>query len=144
MKKTKTVKIYKSFILVVVFLFLAIITKLCYIVLSPKVDGINLTEFASNRNTVKEKIVAERGTIYDSLGNTLAVNVNSYTVIAYLDESRTTDKDNPEHVVDKEKTAHVLNEVLGIEYGYAMDQLSKDLYQVYFGPGGNNISEMQN
>ena len=97
MKKTRTVKISKYFLLVVVFLFGLIILKLSYIVLSPKVDGISLSEFASNRNTVKETIVAPRGTIYDSLGNTLAVNVNSYTVIAYLSESREDDR-----VKDKE------------------------------------------
>lgn len=44
MKKRATVKISKFIILIVVLLFLAIIAKLSYVVLSNKVDGINLQE----------------------------------------------------------------------------------------------------
>ena len=53
MKKTRTVRISKYFLMVVVFLFGLIIFKLSYVVLSPKVDGVDLKAFASNRNTVK-------------------------------------------------------------------------------------------
>ncbi len=68
MKKARTVKVSKLFVLVVVFLFVIIIAKLSYVVLSPKVDGIDLTAFAQKRNTQRDVIVAERGTIYDKLG----------------------------------------------------------------------------
>lgn len=142
MKKARTVKIYKLFILVIVFLFLAIIAKLCYVVLSPTVDGIDLTAFASNRNTVTQKIVAERGGIYDSLGNPLAVNVNSYTVIAYLDESRTTDMSSPEHVVDKEMTAQKLSPIINMSVEDILYLLNLDYYQVELGPGGRGITEL--
>ena len=86
MKKARTVKVSKLFVLVVVFLFVIIIAKLSYVVLSPKVDGIDLTAFAQKRNTQRDVIVAERGTIYDKLGNVLAINVNSYNLIAILIE----------------------------------------------------------
>ena len=46
----------KVTILIVGLFFLVIILKLSYVVLSPKVYGINLTEFASNRNTTKETL----------------------------------------------------------------------------------------
>ena len=52
--KRKTNLNVKVTILVVSLFFLIIILKLSYVVLSPKVDGINLTEFASNRNTAKK------------------------------------------------------------------------------------------
>ena len=42
--------------------------------------------------------------LYDSKGNVLAQDVSSYTLIAYLSESRTKDENNPQHVVDIEKT----------------------------------------
>lgn len=143
MKKTRTVKINKIFVMVVVFLFLFIVLKLSYVVLSPKVDGINLKEFASNRNTEKEVITAPRGTIYDSLGNTLALNVNSYTVIAYLDESRTTDKDDPKHVVDKELTAEKLSPLINMTKERILALLNyEDVYQVELGPGGRGITEL--
>jgi len=143
LKKARTIKINKLFILVVVFLFAAIIAKLSYIVLSPKVDGTDLTAFAQNRNTVKETIVAERGTIYDSLGNPLALNVNSYTVIAYLSASRTIDPKNPEHVVDKERTAKELSPLINMTEERILDLLNmEDVYQVELGPGGRGITEL--
>lgn len=143
MKKARTIKINKLFILVVVFLFVSIIAKLSYIVLSPKVDGIDLTAFAQNRNTVSETIVAERGTIYDSLGNPLALNVNSYTVIAYLSPSRTVDPKNPEHVVDKERTAKELSTLINMTEERILNLLNtEDVYQVELGPGGRGITEL--
>ncbi len=142
MKKKATVKIPRIMIFIVAFFFVAIILKLSYVSLSPKVDDIDLKEFANNRNTKTDIIYASRGNIYDNKGNTLASTMNSYTIIAYLDEKRTTSMKNPQHVVDKEGTAKVLNEVLGIEYEYALERLRKQgVYQVEFGKKGTNISE---
>ena len=62
--------------------------QFAYLSLSPTVYGINMDEFAKQRNTVTRTLYASRGTIYDKDGNTLALNVSSYTVIAYLDKSR--------------------------------------------------------
>ena len=144
MKKARTVKVSKLFVLVVVFLFLIIIGKLSYIVLSKKVDGIDLTAFAANRNTKKETIIAERGKIYDALGNKLAVNVNSYTVIAYLSASRTTNEKKPEHVVDKENTAKQLSPLINMtEERILMLLNTEGVYQVELGPGGRGITELQ-
>ena len=143
MKKGRTVKVNKIFVTIVLFLFVIMIAKLSYIVLSPKVDGINLKAFALNRNTVTEKIVAERGTIYDKLGNALAVDVNSYTVIAYLEESRTTDPENPQHVVDKEITAKALSPLINMTEERILSLLNtKGAYQVELGPGGRGITEL--
>lgn len=143
MKKTRTVKISKLFLLFSVFLFVVIILKLSYVVLSPKVDGIDLKAFAENRNTTKENIVAKRGTIYDNLGNTLAVNVNSYTVIAYLSEKRTTDIEDPKHVVDKETTAKMLSPLINMTEERIVKLLStENVYQVELGPGGRGITEL--
>lgn len=142
MKRKVTVKIPKVIIFIVAFLFVAIIVRLSYISLSSTIDGINLSEFAENRNTKTEVIYAKRGNIYDKYGETLAQTVNSYTIIAYLDERRTTDDSDPQHVVDKEYTAKILNEVLGIDYKEALERLNKeDRYQVEFGVLGSNLSE---
>ena len=76
----------------IIFLFLIGVLYLQLFRLSvfAEVDNINIDEFAKMRNTENRKLYATRGTIYDYDGNTLALNVSSYTVIAYLDESRTT------------------------------------------------------
>lgn len=141
MKRKVTVKVPKVLIIIVAFLFVVIIGRLIFVSLSPNIDGINLHDFAENRNTKVDTIYAKRGNIYDKEGNTLASTVNSYTIIAYLDEGRTTDKSDPQHVVDKENTAKTLNEILGIEYEYALKQLNKEAYQVEFGSKGKDISE---
>ena len=141
MNRKVTVKIPKSIIFIVAFLFMAIIVRLSYVSLSNTIDGIDLHEFAENRNTKKENVYAKRGNIYDKDGNILASVVNSYKIIAYLDESRTTKESDPQHVVDKEYTAKILNEMLGIDYNEALKILNKDAYQVEFGTKGKNISE---
>ncbi len=144
MKKTRTVKISKLFVLVVVFLFVLIIGKLSYVVLSPKVDGIDLAMFAQKRNTQKDTIVAERGTIYDKLGNVMAVNVNSYTVIAILSDRNTTDMDNPHHVIDKDRTAEALSPLINMTKEEILSLLNiEDVYQVELGPGGKGLTELQ-
>lgn len=142
MKKTRTIRINIFFIIGVVFLFLAIILKLLYISLSKNVDGINLKEFAEARDIVKEEIVAQRGTIYDKKGEVLAQNVNSYTVVAFLSESRTTDPENPHHVVDKEMTAKVLAPIINMKEERVLELLNYDTYQVELGPGGRGLTEL--
>ena len=143
MHRKVTVKVHKPIIFIVAFLFVVIIARLSYVSLSNKIDGINLSNFANNRNTRSDTIYAKRGNIYDNKGNVLASTGNSYVLVAYLDEKRTTDINNPKHVVDKEKTAKALNEVIGIDYEYALEILNKDKYEVLFGTEGNNVSETE-
>lgn len=149
MKKNKTVKINIILVIVLILLFCAAIVKLAYVVISPTVDGIDIEAFANNRNTVKKTLYATRGTIYDTNGEELAASVNSYTVIAYLSASRTTDSTNPQHVVDKETTAKKLSEVFlangkeTMTYEYVLNLLNTpDVYQIELGPGGRGISEL--
>ena len=131
---------------IVGFFFCVIVIKLCYVVLSPNVDGIDLTQFADSRNTAKETLYADRGVIYDVNGKPLAKNANSYKIVAILSPSRTTDMSNPEHVVDKEHTVEAMCTVLATEE--TMEQcksdligyFSQDLYQAELGNWGR-ISE---
>ena len=142
MKKRATVKISKIIILIVAFLFVAAIIKLSYIVLSSKVDGIDLQAKAASITTTEETLYANRGNIYDVNGEMLATTVNAYTVIAYLDESRTTDAENPRHVVDKEATTAALAPLLEMSEERLLELLNKDVYQVELGPGGRGITEV--
>ena len=135
MKKRATVKISKFIILIVVLLFVAIIAKLSYVVLSNKVDGINLQEKAASIATVKKTLYADRGSIYDVNGEELASTINSYTVIAYINSNKT-------NVTDKEMTAEALSPILNMSKEKLMELLSKDLYQVELRPGGYGISEV--
>ena len=142
MKKKATVKISKIIILIVAFLFVTAIIKLSYVVLSSKVDGVDLQAMSASITTTEEILYANRGNIYDVNGELLATTVNAYTVIAYLDESRTTDANNPRHVVDKEATAATLAPLLGMTEERILELLNKDAYQVELGPGGRGITEV--
>ncbi len=128
-----------TFFIVMLILFL----QFCYLSLSKKVYGINMKEFASSRNTVSSVLTAKRGDIYDVEGNVLAQNITSYTLIAYLDPTRTVDENDPKHVVDKEYTAIKLASVLGEENReYILKRLSTNSKQVEFGSVGKNLTEL--
>ncbi|MBQ3020990.1 MAG: PASTA domain-containing protein [Bacilli bacterium] len=136
------IKINKSLIICIVLLFGLIIGKLIYVSASTYIDGIDIKKFALSRTTGKKILYASRGTIYDSSGEVLAENVNSYTVIAYLSESRTTNKDNPKHVVNINETAEKLAPIIGMDIDRLKSLLKRDAYQVELGPEGRGISEL--
>ena len=126
------------------FLFLIIIARLIYLNLATTIDGINLSEFAKNRNTKKETLYATRGSIYDSNGEVLAQTVDSYNIIAYLDKSRSKNSRTPMHVVDKKKTAEKLSPIINMSVDRIYELLNqKGLYQVELGPGGKGLTELQ-
>ncbi len=141
-KRNPTIKINMIFIVGISLLFCLIIIRIIYISMAKEVDGVNLSTFAANRNTEKKTLYANRGTIYDVTGEILAQNVNSYTVIAYLSSSRTTDDKNPQHVVDKQATAQALAPLINMSEEQILNLLNKDAYQVELGPGGRGITEL--
>ena len=142
MKKRVTVKPSKIVLILISILLCLAIARLLQVAIFSKIDGINLKEFASTRNTVTKTLYAKRGTIYDSSGDALAVSVNSYTLIAYLEKSRTVDENNPQHVVDKEGTAKALAPILNMEESEILKYLNKEAYQVEFGSKGKNLTEI--
>ena len=123
------------------FCFLMLFWGLVRISIPEEVDGRNLRQMAANRRTRKVTIPARRGSIKDKDGNLLASNVSSYTVFAYLSDTRTTNPNNPAHVVDAEMTARALSSILDMSEERLLHLLSLNLYQVELGPGGRNIGE---
>ncbi len=133
-------RIFLVFLVFIVVFFI----RYAYLALATTIDGINIQEFASNRNKYETVLYAKRGTIYDKNNDILAVNMTSYTVIAYLSSSRTTDPLNPRHVVDKEGVASALASIINMTEEQILNLLNKeDLYQVELGPGGRNITQLQ-
>ena len=146
-KKLNTNKLIVSkFVYIFVFfLFVILAVSLGYrcLVDYEATDGVSISEFINNRNINEEIILPKRGTIYDVLGNPLAEEVASYTVIAYLDKNRGTDSEgNYRYVVDKEKTAKELSKKIDTKYERILELLNKDAYQVEFGTGGKNLSQL--
>lgn len=148
MKREKTKKwdipkiVFKFFSFFLVILYI----QLVYLSLSKKIYGKDMTAFASSRNTVKQTLKATRGTIYDKDGEALALNVSSYTLIAYIDESRSKNSSIPLHVKDVDNTAEKLSSVLGKDKEYFVKILEKgkenNKKQVEFGTVGKGITEL--
>lgn len=107
------------------------------------VGNSTISAFIQTRNTEEEVILPKRGSIIDSNGNVLAEDVASYTVIAYLDESRSEGSKEPLHVVDVDATAERLAPYLEMDVEVLKILLKKDAYQVELGPGGRNLSQIQ-
>lgn len=132
----------KVFAIFLVF-FVILYGQYAYIALFPNLYGINMEAFAANRNTVKTTLYAKRGSIYDNQGNLLALNITSYTVIAYLSASRTGNSSVPLHVVDIKNTAEALAPVLNMTVDYIEGLLNTKAYQVELGPNGRGITELK-
>ena len=137
------IKLNKFILIFILLFFVVVIGRITVLALSNEIDGITIKEFVSNRNTRKKTVYAKRGTIYDKVGNTLAQTVNSYTVIAYLSETRSEGFKTPQHVVDKEKTAKELSPIIGMSEEAILALLNRKAYQVELGPGGRDITELK-
>lgn len=145
-KKINTKKIRSSYLMVIfVFcLFMLFIARLTYLcVVNYSVGDESIVAFIKNRNTEEEVILPTRGSIRDSKDNVLAEDVASYTVIAYLDSSRSENSEEPLHVVDVDATANKLAPLLNMDVSVLKALLSKDLYQVELGPGGRDLSQLE-
>lgn len=141
--KRNNIRYSKTTIIVSLLLFALMIARVFQLGLSNKVDGLNLKSLASKRTTKTEIISAQRGNIYSNSGDILAQNVTSYKLIAYLEPSRTINEDNPQHVVDKEKTAEALAPILDMEKDEILHYLNKEnVYQTEFGTKGKNLTEL--
>lgn len=144
-KKTRNdVKYSKLVILASLFLFGTMIVRVLQLSTSKEIDGVNLQKLASQRTSKTDILEAKRGTIYSSDKEALALNVSSYKLIAYLDPKRTEKEDDPKHVVDKERTATELSNILKTSKEDLLPYLNKEgVYQTEFGKFGKGISELE-
>lgn len=132
-------KIYAFFLVFIFVLFI----QMAHLSLFKNVYGINMREFSLNRNTTSNTIYAKRGSIFDRDGNSLAINVTSYTVIAYLSPNRTGSSSVIKHVQDPEYTAYKLSPILDMSVEKLTSLMSQNAYQVELGPGGRGITELK-
>ena len=142
-QRRKTWKFPQIIFFVFFMLIIILFVRYIYLALSPSVNGINLKEFAANRNTVSKVLNAKRGTIFDATGNILAQNVTSYTLIAYLDPKRK----EGNYVKNIAKTAKALATVLEGNEEDIRKRLEEGKeegkYQVELGNVGKNITELK-
>lgn len=144
MKRKSKFNVRLLIICLAFFCFAILIYRVGFLSLSKEIDGINIKSFADNRSVVSKSISSKRGNIYDVNGNHLAMNVSSYTLIAYLDPSRSEDSDKLYHVEDKKMTAEKLATVIDMKEEDIYDILNQEgLYQVEFGYAGRGLTQIQ-
>lgn len=128
--------------IVLALVFLVFAGRFLYISISKTVDGQDLAERTNQLYRKRQVLKATRGTIYDHNGITLAEDSHAFTVYAILDHSAIDYHNKPMYVVDKDKTAKKLAEVLPISedkiYRYLNPKHKS--YQVEFGTGGSNLT----
>lgn len=138
------IKSNRFFFLIIFLLFCVFIGRLSYLCLVDyKVGNSTITAFIENRNMESEVLLPNRGSILDSKGNVLAEDITSYTIIAYLDSSRSEGAKTLQHVSDVDYTAKTLAPYLDMEVEDLKKILSKKAYQVELGPKGRNLTQIQ-
>lgn len=75
-------------------------------------SGENILSMKSGSGYTTQKIIAERGHIYDRSGEAIAQDIESYDLFAYIDENRVNASDEPVYVSDFDKTSKELAPIL--------------------------------
>ncbi|UBH13953.1 penicillin-binding transpeptidase domain-containing protein [Macrococcus armenti] len=122
-------------------LFFSLIFKYSFIMLTGQSSGQDLVMRASEkyvRNIVNQP---ERGKILDRNGQILAEDIESYKLVAVLDERISKGSKKPKHVVDKKKTAKALSKIIDMKEKEIYKVLSnKKAFQVEFGKAGRDLT----
>lgn len=144
-KKQRNIN-FGAAILFVIFclLFFILFFRFMYIQATGTVEGQVLAAKAEKKYTGTTTIEAKRGTIYDRNGEVIAEDRSSYSLIAILRKSATTDKNDPQHVIDAEKTARELAKYINLKESTILkiirDGQKDDRFQVEFGSAGRDIT----
>ena len=125
-------------------LFFVLLFRFAYIQVTGEVKGQPLAAKAEQQYMDSRIIEAKRGTIYDRNGEVIAEDRSSYSLIAILDKKMTTDPDEPNHVVDIDKTASELAKYIDIKES-AINKILQNgkeegKFQVEFGAAGRDIT----
>ncbi|MDF9837677.1 MULTISPECIES: penicillin-binding protein [unclassified Breznakia] len=75
-------------------------------------SGENILSMKEGSKYKKEKIIANRGHIYDRSKEVIAQDIESYDLFAYIDEERVNAGDTPVYVVDYDKTSQELAKII--------------------------------
>ena len=105
-------------------------------------SGTDITNYGAISVT-RQTIYARRGYIFDRYGNVIAEDSTSYSIFAYLDESRPGYEGIPAYVPQdkKEEYSQILGELLNAPPEVLLEYLNQDLYQTEFGMYGRGIDK---
>lgn len=145
MEKNKTTHLMTGVLMVgFVCMFLILTGRFLYIQVTGEVNDVSLEEWAKEKRSSSYILDAERGTIFDNNGVTLAYDRRTYRMYAIVDETFTINSKDPKHVVDIEKTAQALAPIIEVEESYIRNRLASGIddgrVQVEFGVAGRQLS----
>lgn len=130
-----------SFFIFFSLLFFVLIVRFISIQYTGEVEGKVLTAQAAQLYMREDVIKAQRGSIYDNNGEVIAEDAASYTLVAILSDTMTTDPNYPRHVVDPRKTAAQLALHIDMSEQDIYDRLTQEgRFQVEFGRAGKDLS----
>ncbi|WP_125980232.1 penicillin-binding protein [Loigolactobacillus iwatensis] len=132
-----------AFLFAVVGIFLLFIFRFSYIVANGKIDDQNLTKKAEALYQDDSVLKANRGTIFDAMGNPIAEDSTSYSIYAVIDHRYTGSNDKKLYVTNKNKVATVLSQYLPMSKKDILKTLNpqnKKTFQVEFGTAGQGLS----
>ena len=116
----------KIIILITIFLFVVIISKVFYIQV---IDYKKLNNYATNLWSRNLPLAANRGIIYDRNGVELAGNITTTSLVLI-----------PNQISDKKKVAKDLSEILNVDYKEMYKHVSKRTSIERVHPEGRNLS----
>ncbi|WP_407372395.1 penicillin-binding transpeptidase domain-containing protein [Carnobacterium sp.] len=138
LKNRKKVAILLFFCTVLLLIVFA--GRIAFIMVKGEVNGENLSQNINNLYTRSSILEANRGTIYDVGGESVALDATSYSLVAVLTD-QWSNPDEALHVSDKEKTAEILEKYIPMSKEDILTNLNqKNLSQVEFGEAGKNLS----
>lgn len=107
-------------------------------------SGTDVSSYSSI-SVARKTLYARRGYIFDANGNILAEDTVTYTLFAYLDESRPGYEGQVTAVPEesKQQYAELLAPILGCDASEILGYLEQDLYQTEFGEAGSGLSKAQ-
>ena len=110
-------------------------------------SGKDVLAYKSGSGTLTEKIIANRGYIYDRNKEIIAQDIEAFDLVAVVDENRINATNTPAYVVDVEETSEKLAEVIGCkkeEIQTYLDTAKKNgAYQTEFGTLGKSLTAQQ-
>lgn len=106
-------------------------------------SGENIKAAYSGSEYERKEIVAKRGEIKDRNGQVIAQDMDTYTLVAYMNENRK-DGNKAAYVKNREQTAEKLAPILEVDASSLLETLDyaaeNHLYQTEFGISGKNLS----
>lgn len=133
----------RKYIAIVLYIFVlfyfSIFSRFAWIMVKGEVNGENLVSNVHNLYTRNNILQANRGTIYDSAGNPIAMDSNTYKMIAVLTNEWST-SENPIHIQEPEAVAQILTKHLSMSEKELVERLTQENSQVEFGSAGKNLT----